>query len=79
MLVVMTLTDGFPAVSTCAKFPAAPPRVTPVTLGLVVAADPVAQTMRQLPAVVGDDSVTDSGEPLPVVAVVDWTREGATG
>jgi hypothetical protein len=51
--------------------------VIPVTDGLVVAPVPVMQTIRQLPAVV-DDSVTDSGDAVPV-ALTDWTREGAIG
>jgi hypothetical protein len=76
--VVRMSTDGLPAVTACAKFPAAPPRVIPVTDGLVVAPVPVMQTIRQLPAVVEAPSVTDSGDAVPV-ALTDWTREGAIG
>lgn len=73
-LSVLTL----PAVSTWAKFPAAPPRVTPVIDGLVGLELLVKQTIRQLPAVVAEPSVAVSGELAPPVADTDWTSDGAT-
>jgi hypothetical protein len=59
-----------------AKFPAAPPRVTPETEPLAVVPHEVTMTTRPLPAVVGLSRVMLSGEAV-AAPCLDWTRPTA--